>query len=63
MDIGLTPHDLRRTLGRYAERIHGTKARVVSQMLHHRIKDKDSAATDAIYTARYKKSRQAAPSQ
>lgn len=50
VDIGLTPHDLRRTLGRYAERIHSGKARVVSQMLHHKIKDKDSASTDAIYT-------------
>ncbi|MBV6807464.1 integrase arm-type DNA-binding domain-containing protein [Xanthomonas euvesicatoria] len=50
VDIGLTPHDLRRTLGRYAERLHSGKARVVSQMLHHRVKDKNSASTDAIYT-------------
>lgn len=50
VDIGLTPHDLRRTLGRYAERLHNGKSRVVSQMLHHKVKDRDSAATDAIYT-------------
>ncbi|UKE46274.1 integrase [Xanthomonas translucens pv. cerealis] len=49
VDIGLTPHDLRRTLGRYAGRLLG-KSRVVSQMLHHRAKDRETASTDEIYT-------------
>lgn len=37
VDIGLTPHDLRRTLGRYAESLFGGGT-LVSQMLHHTVK-------------------------
>lgn len=37
VDIGLTPHDLRRTLGRYAESLYGGGT-LVSQMLHHTVK-------------------------
>lgn len=35
VDIGLTLHDLRRTLGRYAALLFG-ESRIVSQLLHHR---------------------------
>ncbi|CAD1789466.1 integrase [Xanthomonas arboricola pv. juglandis] len=34
IDIGLTPHDLRRTMGRYAAHLFG-ESRIVSQLLHH----------------------------
>ncbi|MGV7204480.1 integrase [Xanthomonas citri] len=34
IDIGLTPHDLRRTMGRYAALLFG-ESRIVSQLLHH----------------------------
>lgn len=37
IDIGLTPHDLRRTLGRYAGRKYSGP--LLSQMLHHKISD------------------------
>lgn len=35
VDQGLTTHDLRRTMGRYAA-LHFGESRIVSQMLHHR---------------------------
>ncbi|KTF40812.1 hypothetical protein [Xanthomonas translucens] len=34
VDIGLTTHDFRRTLGRYAALLYG-ESRIVSQLLHH----------------------------
>lgn len=37
VDIGLTPHDLRRTLGRYAARRYSGP--LLSQMLHHKVPD------------------------
>jgi len=48
IDIGLTPHDLRRTLGRYAGR-RFQSAKLVSQMLHHKIQSEGAAVSD-IYT-------------
>lgn len=51
VDQGLTPHDLRRTLGRYAALLYG-ETRVVSHMLNHRVKGhgSDMAASSEIYT-------------
>lgn len=40
VDQGLTTHDLRRTLGRYAG-LHLGDSRVVSQMLHHHVSQPD----------------------
>lgn len=48
IDIGLTPHDLRRTLGRYAGR-RFQSAKLVSQMLHHKVQGEGAAVSD-IYT-------------
>ena len=51
VDIGLTPHDLRRTLGRYAGAMH--RGPIVSQMLNHTIpqtRDDRMAAVSKIYT-------------
>lgn len=45
IDIGLTPHDLRRTLGRFAERKFGS-GRLTSQLLHHKLKSEGAAVTD-----------------
>ncbi len=47
VDIGLTPHDLRRTLGRYAAKLYSGK--IVSQMLHHRV-ETGMAQTSELYT-------------
>ncbi|MHC1481032.1 site-specific integrase [Frateuria aurantia] len=47
VDQGLTPHDLRRTLGRYAGKM--LAGPIVSQLLHHRVND-GSAASDVYYT-------------
>ncbi|TAA41584.1 integrase [Pseudoxanthomonas winnipegensis] len=49
IDIGLSPHDLRRTLGRFAEeKFMG--ARVVSDMLNHKVRGQGAAVTD-LYNA------------
>lgn len=37
IDIGLTPHDLKRTLGRYAEKLE--RGTIISQMLQHTVED------------------------
>ncbi|WP_303749294.1 site-specific integrase [Stenotrophomonas pigmentata] len=37
IDIGLTPHDLKRTLGRYAEKLE--RGTIISQMLQHTVPD------------------------
>lgn len=52
VDQGLTPHDLRRTLGRYAS-LHLGDSRVVSQMLHHHVSqpgDHGMAEVSKLYT-------------
>lgn len=52
VDQGLTPHDLRRTLGRYAS-LHLGVSRVVSQMLHHHVSqpgDRSMAEVSKLYT-------------
>ncbi len=52
VDIGLTPHDLRRTLGRYAALLFG-ESRIVSQLLHHHTRgqsDDRMAAVSERYT-------------
>ena len=51
IDIGLTPHDLRRTLGRYAGAMH--RGPIVSQMLNHTIpqtREERGAEVSKIYT-------------
>lgn len=50
IDIGLTPHDLRRTLGRFAGRM--LPGHVVSQLLNHH-NDKDERGQMAKVTERY----------
>ena len=45
IDIGLTPHDLRRTLGRFAERKFGS-GKLTSQLLNHKLKTDGAAVTD-----------------
>lgn len=45
IDIGLTPHDLRRTLGRYAEKQFGGK-RIVSDMLNHKVRSEVAGVTN-----------------
>ena len=50
IDIGLTPHDLRRTLGRFAGRL--LPGHVVSQLLNHH-NDKDANGGMAAVTERY----------
>lgn len=51
VDQGLTPHDLRRTLGRYAALLFG-QSRIVSQMLDHHVPaaGSDMAAVSQRYT-------------
>jgi hypothetical protein len=51
IDIGLTPHDLRRTLGRYAGKL--LQGNIVSQLLHHHLPskhDEQMAKVSEIYT-------------
>lgn len=50
IDIGLTPHDLRRTLGRFAGKL--LPGHVVSQLLNHH-SDRDAAGQMAKVTERY----------
>lgn len=50
IDVGLTPQDLRRTLGRYAEILYGGGT-LVSQMLHHTVKVEGEERADV--TERY----------
>lgn len=45
IDIGLTPHDLRRTLGRFAEALLGGR-RIVSDMLNHKVQNGAATVTD-----------------
>lgn len=49
LDIGLTPHDLRRTFGRYAEKLFGG-GRIVSQLLHHTPRQTEQAQATSLYT-------------
>ncbi|MEC3888870.1 integrase [Xanthomonas campestris] len=52
IDIGLTPHDLRRTMGRYAALLFG-ESRIVSQLLHHHTREQGEdrmAAVSERYT-------------
>lgn len=49
LDIGLTPHDLRRTFGRVAESLYGG-GRIVSQLLHHTPPNPEQAQTTKLYT-------------
>ncbi|HFF6201753.1 integrase family protein [Stenotrophomonas sp. GD03819] len=44
IDIGLTPHDLRRTLGRFAEAL--MSGRIVSDMLNHKVNNGSANVTD-----------------
>ncbi len=50
IDIGLTPHDLRRTLGRFAAKLRSGV--IVSQMLHHSVPEKgeEMAEVSKLYT-------------
>jgi hypothetical protein len=50
IDVGLTPHDLRRTLGRFAGRL--LPGHVVSQLLNHH-SDRDEGGRMAKVTERY----------
>lgn len=50
LDIGLTPHDFRRTLGRYAEARFGG-SRLVSQILHHVSKSGEQASATQLYNS------------
>ena len=52
IDIGLTPHDLRRTLGRFAGKL--LPGHVVSQLLNHH-SDQDGGGKMAKVTERYSK--------
>ena len=45
---GLTPHDLRRTFGRYAEKLFGG-GRIVSQLLHHTPRQTEQAQATSLY--------------
>ncbi|KQR18054.1 hypothetical protein [Xanthomonas sp. Leaf148] len=52
IDIGLTPQDLRRTMGRYAAQLFG-EGRIVSQLLHHHTRGQGGdrvAAVSGRYT-------------
>ncbi|MBC9081564.1 integrase family protein [Stenotrophomonas maltophilia] len=44
IDVGLTPHDLRRTLGRFAEAL--LSGRIVSDMLNHKVSNGSASVTD-----------------
>lgn len=44
IDVGLTPHDLRRTLGRFAEAL--LTGRIVSDMLNHKVHNGTANVTD-----------------
>lgn len=48
IDVGLTPHDFRRTLGSFA----GNELRgpVVTRLLNHKIREEDVSPVDGIYT-------------
>lgn len=51
IDIGLTNHDLRRTLGRFAAALY--RGKIVSQILHHRVPDESGdqmSEVSQIYT-------------
>lgn len=50
IDIGLTPHDFRRTMGRYANEL--LKGSMVSKLLHHKKKGKNDEEMENV-TRRY----------
>lgn len=58
IDVGLTPHDLRRTLGRYAERRY-QGGRLVSQILHHKVRSGGAAVTDLYNSQEWSDMREA----
>ncbi|WP_448670486.1 integrase [Pseudoxanthomonas mexicana] len=58
IDVGLTPHDLRRTLGRYAERRY-KGGRLVSQILHHKVRSNGAAVTDLYNSQEWSDMREA----